>query len=341
MRITKVEVIPTKIPFNALVRENMLENYRRENVDRPYYSPWVVRMYTDEGLVGLGETNHDARELLKKCVGRSPAEFLHDDSLRGAVTAIYDLVAQAAGVPVSRLFSPSPRARVQQIWWSHCLRPKLLQAEAKRGIALGYTVHKIKARLYEDPVEQMAALADVVPQDYSVCIDANSSFQNPARALSVAEALKKHTFVKGFEEPIPSTDLEGYRTLHGKLPFRLAVHWEAVDTRAFVLERLVDAFVVEDWLWGKAMLTKVGVTDYSRQRLWVENGLFTGISQVFQAHQAAAFPNFEYTISLTHIGEDDLVVEPFTMEKGLYKVPTKPGLGITLDEAALEKYRTG
>jgi D-galactarolactone cycloisomerase len=340
MRITKVEVIPTKIPFNTLVRENMHENYRRENIDRANYYPWVVRMHTDEGLVGLGETDRDARSSLQKCVGRSPAEFLHDDSLRGAVIAIYDLVAQEAGIPVSRLFSPAPAARVQQIWWSHCLRPKLLQAEAKRGIALGYTVHKIKARPYEDPVEQMAALAETVPHGYTVWIDANSSLSNHARALALAEALRKYPFVKGFEEPIPSSDLEGYRVLHQKLPLRLAVHWGAVDTRAFVLERLCDAFVVEDWLWGKAMLGKVGVTDYSRQRLWVENGLFTGISQVFQAHQAAAFGNFEYTISLTHIGEDDLVVEPFRMDRGFYQVPTRNGLGITLDEPALEKYRT-
>lgn len=340
MRITKVEVIPTRIPFTELVRENMLENYRRENTNRPHYSPWVVRMHTEEGLVGLGETNHDARELLKKCVGRSPAEFLHDDSLRGSLVAIYDLVAQAAGIPVSRLFSPSPAAQVQQIWWSHCLRPRLLQAETRRGLALGYTVHKIKARHYEDPVEQMSAIADIVPQDYTVWLDANSSFENHARTLAVAKALQKHHFVKGFEEPIPSSDLEGYRVLHQQLPLRLAVHWDKVDTRAFVLERLCDAFVVEDWLWGKAMLTKVGVTDYSRQRLWVENGLFTGISQVFQAHQAAAL-GFEYTISLTHIGEDDLVVEPFTTEKGFYRVPTGPGLGVRLDEKALEKYRTG
>jgi L-alanine-DL-glutamate epimerase-like enolase superfamily enzyme len=55
---------------------------------------------------------------------------------------------------------------------------------------------------------------------------------------------------------------------------------------------------------------------------------------------AAALPNVEFTISLTHIGEDDLVNEPFVVEKGgFYKVPTKPGLGVTLDENALEKYR--
>ena len=68
--------------------------------------------------------------------------------------------------------------------------------------------------------------------------------------------------------------------------------------------------------------------------------MYSGISQVFQAHMAAALPSVEFTISLTHTLEDDLVVEPFVVERGgLYKVPTKPGLGVTLDEKAVEKYR--
>jgi L-alanine-DL-glutamate epimerase-like enolase superfamily enzyme len=45
-------------------------------------------------------------------------------------------------------------------------------------------------------------------------------------------------------------------------------------------------------------------------------------------------------ISLTHVAEDDIVVEPFVVEKGgYYRVPQKPGLGVTLDQKTLEKYR--
>ena len=37
--------------------------------------------------------------------------------------------------------------------------------------------------------------------------------------------------------------------------------------------------------------------------------------------------------------EDDFVAEPFEMREGFYEVPTKPGLGITLDEDAVDRYR--
>ena len=95
-----------------------------------------------------------------------------------------------------------------------------------------------------------------------------------------------------------------------------------------------------DWRWGPALNEKSELCRLTGQTLWVENGLFTGISQVFQAHQCSALPNVEFTISLTHIGEDDIVEEPFTVEKGgFYRIPTKPGLGVTLDQKALDKYR--
>ncbi len=42
---------------------------------------------------------------------------------------------------------------------------------------------------------------------------------------------------------------------------------------------------------------------------------------------------------MTHVLEDDLMKEPFTMKDGFYQVPTQPGLGVHLDEDALEKYR--
>ena len=59
----------------------------------------------------------------------------------------------------------------------------------------------------------------------------------------------------------------------------------------------------------------------------------------FPAHQAAAFPGIEYAISVTHVLEDDLIFEPFEMNEGFHEVPRTPGLGVSLDTDAIEKYR--
>ena len=104
------------------VRENMHENYRREDMDRPDYKPWVVVLHTDDGLTGLGESTDDPRPHLAGMTGRSAHELLHNGAVGpGIMIAIYDLVAQAGGVPVCKLFAPEPRKTVQQTWWSHSL----------------------------------------------------------------------------------------------------------------------------------------------------------------------------------------------------------------------------
>jgi L-alanine-DL-glutamate epimerase-like enolase superfamily enzyme len=340
IRITRTEGIGLRIPFHPRVREGMIGCYRAEVTDRSDYRPWLVKLHTDAGLTGVGEASADPRHALEALKGRSVWELLHDASHgNGVMMAVYDLAAQAAGIPVCRLFSPTPRKTIKQIWWSHSFRPKLLAAEARLGVELGYIAHKIKARPYEDPVAQMEAVTEVVPHGYQVYLDANGSFGSPGKTLAVADALKRFHHVKAFEQPIAHEDLPGYREIRRGLPLRLAVHWEAVDARAFLLESLCDAFVVEDFRWGPALAEKAELCSLTGQTLWVENGLFTGISQVFQAHEAAALPRIEVTISLTHIAEDDIVVEPFTLKDGGYEVPTKPGLGVTLDEKAVAKYR--
>jgi len=111
------------------------------------------------------------------------------------------------------------------------------------------------------------------------------------------------------------------------------------DPMPFLREGLVDAFVVGKPL-GRGLVQRALTAETTRIPLWVEHSTQSGVNQVFQAHQAAAFPAIEYVISVTHVLEDDLMLEPFTVEDGFYEIPTKPGLGVSLDRDAIDKYRT-
>ena len=73
--------------------------------------------------------------------------------------------------------------------------------------------------------------------------------------------------------------------------------------------------------------------------MWLEYGLRSGISAAFQSQQAAVMPSCEFCITLIYVLEDDLVLEPMDIKDGYYTIPQKPGLGVTIDEDALEKYR--
>ena len=95
----------------------------------------------------------------------------------------------------------------------------------------------------------------------------------------------------------------------------------------FIREKLLDAFVVGGTI-GKSLVQRALMAEVTGIPLWLQHSILTGIAQVFQAHQAAAFPGIEHCISITHVIQDDLMAESFEMKEGLYKVPSKPGLGV-------------
>ncbi len=106
----------------------------------------------------------------------------------------------------------------------------------------------------------------------------------------------------------------------------------------FIREGLLDALVVGGPI-GKTTMQRALMAEATGVPLWIEHSIFTGVSQVFQAHQTAAFPGIEFAISITHVTQDDLMAEPFEMKNGRYEVPTKPGLGVHFDDEAVDKYR--
>ncbi|MDA9764837.1 MAG: mandelate racemase/muconate lactonizing enzyme family protein [Opitutales bacterium] len=348
-RITRFEIIPVRVHMHERVREVFAEVYRQQGINRDYYDSTLVKLYTDEGLVGVGDALLNVEDSLgsvpkaeaicKRLIGRSPWEFLLDDSLGGILMAVYDLIGQAAGLPVSRLFAPAPKTHIVQSWWSQCFPPDLMASEAKLGYDLGYRVHKVKARDFEDPVEQAEAVTSNVPEDLKIWADTNSTWVTPERAIKYGQRLTRFPQYFAIETPCERYTIEPFRQLKGRFPLKLAEHMPK-DPMPFVREKLLDAFVVGGPI-GKSFVQRALMAEVTGIPIWLQHSIFTGVAQVFQAHQAAAFPGVEHCVSITHVIQDDLMTEPFTMKDGLYKVPTKPGLGVTLDDEAIEKHRRG
>lgn len=340
MRITKYDVMPTRVPFAERLRDAWIESYKLQGRFQSSYEPVFVRVYTDEGLTGIGEALMPAARAeaaLKKIVGRSPWEFLQDDSIGGVLMALYDVLGKATGLPACRLMSPAPKSRIFHTYWSHCLPPKLMASEAKRAADLGYRVHKVKARAWQDPIEQAAAICAVVPKDYRVWADANSYWSSPSRALFFIRKLADFHNYFAVESPIEYRSVLGFRALKGNSPLAIAEHMGS-EPMEFVREGLVQAFVIGTPV-GKTLTQRAMMAEVTGIPLWVEYGTDSAISLLFQAHHAAAFPGIEYTITVSHCLEDDFMVEPLKMDNGYLTMPRTPGLGVTLDEAAVDKYR--
>jgi glucarate dehydratase len=214
-----------------------------------------------------------------------------------------------------------------------------MASEARLGASLGYRVHKVKARPFEDPVAQAEAICSAVPRDMRIWADANATWKTVERTVEIAKRLAEFPNYLAIESPFRREFLAGYRQLRGQVPLQVAEHLPR-EPMPYIREGLLDALVVTGPV-GKSTVQRALMAEVTGVPLWIEHSILTGVSQVFQAHQTAAFPGIEYAISITHVIQDDLMREPFTMKDGFYTVPTTPGLGVHLDDEAIERYRRG
>ncbi len=342
LKLSRFELHSVRVPFAERVREAWMESWKYQKRDQSDYVLHFVKLHTSDGLTGIGETKMprpQSEALLRRMMGQPAASFLDDDSLRGILIAICDLMGKAAGKPVSKLLSPTAKDRIIPTWWSQCFPPALMASEAKLGASLGYRIHKVKARPWHDPVAQAAAICAVVPKNFRIWVDANATWETVDKTIAVTKELAQFPNYFAIESPIPRADVDGYRKLKGKLPLKISEHVDNIDLDLWTREKLLDAWVSGTPKLGKYARDLSARAVAAQRPIWIEHSIDNGIAQVFQAHQTAALPGIEYSIAITHVLEDDCMAEPFTVRDGYYRIPNKPGLGVTLDESALEKYR--
>ena len=342
-RISRYEILTATVPFAERVREAWLESWKYQKRDQSDYKLVFVKLHTDDGLTGIGEAKMPkmkAEAVLKGMIGRNAWDYRDDDSLGGILIAVYDLLGKASNQPVARLLNPKAKKKIIPTWWSQCFPPSVMASEAKLGYSLGFRVHKVKARPWQDPIAQAAAMCAVVPKSYRFWADANASWATVENTIEVTRELAKLPNYFAIESPIPRQNIDGYRQLKGKLPLKMSEHVDGIDLDLWIREGLIDAWIVGAQKVGNYVRKLSEKAVAAHARIWIEHSIDNGIAQVFQAHQCAAYAGLEYSIAVTNVLADDCMKEPFTVKDGYYTIPQKPGLGVTLDEDAIDRYRS-
>jgi len=356
MKIKNIERITVDIPYSERIREHLQKCWNfanratddefQQNHDE-YLKQWqqsqppsvntcIYKVHTDEGIIGIGEGGSISDDRIQTLLGKSPFEFIMDDSLGPLQIAFYDIMGKALNLPMARLFGPLERENVPIAYWSHCFPPEVLQQEAKIALENGFTTHKIKRRAHTNIVEQIGSVAEVAPVDYHITVDSNATLGTVEKAVEIAGQLEKFPQVKCLESPIAEDNVEGYLLLKKKLSYPLAMHSCSLST---VSSGVCDHFVLGGWAAG--IMKRAALADAGGKSFWLQMG-FTGISAVFMVHLAAAISNASMShVSLYFLLEDDLLLEPLIVSNGHAKVPEKPGIGVELDEDAVERYRVG
>jgi L-alanine-DL-glutamate epimerase-like enolase superfamily enzyme len=342
-------------------------------VPRSSFAITLVRVETDAGLVGLGSGDTmDAFDAYAHLfVGQDPLAIarhvrvletidFHAGRFWPLEAALWDIVGQAAGLPVATLFGGALEALPV---YASCgvLRPAAERAEsAVRLREEGFRAVKIRI----DPWQLEAGLGAVeatrlaVGDEMAIMVDLNQGWRmpgdvspalDPVGARRIAARLAELD-VLWVEEPVGGSDLRGLAALRASAPGVRIAGGEMTRTFAEILAALdADAFDVyqpDVVLAGGLLRTRtVAELALARNRWFTPHTWTNGIGLLANLHVAAGVgggPYLEFPYDppdWTPERRDAGLAEPIRPDRdGLLHVPARSGLGAVLDEAAVARY---
>ena len=221
-----------------------------------YRTNWAfVKVYTDEGITGVGEATLEYKEkaltgavehIREYLVGKDPRTIerhTHDicrdaywrggpvlmSALSAVEIALWDILGKSLGVPVYQLLGGRANDRVRIYvngWFAGAKTPEEFAAKAKAAVARGVTAMKwdpfgkaymqlTNAEL-DRALQCVAAVRDAVGSGADLLIEGHGRFDVPT-AVQIAKELEAFRPM-WFEEPVPPDNLEALKAVHDKSP---------------------------------------------------------------------------------------------------------------------------
>lgn len=359
-RIARIEAWPANAPLEAA--------YLMATGTVPGISRTIVRVTTEDGVAGLGESASaaDAEKLLgelgESFVGRETdvvrdelsrvplarPEHRHDGQVvidtpgTGVEIALWDIAAREAGVPLHELFGDKCRSAVAFSEY-FAYRPGREESPADIAAYCARMVEEHESQVFEgkvavSPPEQdvrmVSEIRAAVGVDRELRLDANMGWA-PETARCALELLEPFA-IANVEEPVAS--FAGMAELRRTTTIPFSAHTPDLEEAARL--GAPDTIVVGLGPCGGIGGTRrfIAACEQAGVGFWFYSGDF-GIATAAYLQIAAATSHVARpSQSLLRWTMDDVIVGgPFSPESGVVAVPTGPGLGIELDEAALER----
>ena len=359
-RIARVEAWPANVPLEA--------PYLMAPGDVPGISRAVVRVTTDDGVVGLGESawpsdadeirgelgqafvGSDAAEALARLgrVERPPATHRSDSRVlirnagAGIEIALWDIAARERGVPLQELLGGPCRTEVAFSEYfayrvGHEETPAAVAAFCARMVEEhGSPVFegKVGVRSPDEDLELVREVRAAIGPDRELRLDANMGWrlETARRALASFEPYD----VANVEEPVGSFAELAELRRSTEIPF--SAHTPDIELAAEL--GVPDSLVIGLGFCGGIAGTRRFIADCEEVGVgfWFYSGDL-GVATAAYLHIAAATPYLDRpSQSLLRWTADDVIAGgPFSPERGVVQVPTGPGLGVELDEKALAR----
>jgi muconate cycloisomerase len=269
--------------------------------------------------------------------------------------ALYDAMGKALNTPVHNLMGGCNQPRIP-LEWSVSLAddPGKIVAEATRAVQeFGIKVLCLKAadrRGWRQDVKHFELVRKAVGDDIVIGVDPNTGWSLPD-ALRAVDELKRYDL--GYiEQPIDRRDLQGMaairRAANGIPLMADEGLFTLQDAFALAEARAADALCIKLYkVGGLTPARKIAAVAESANIMLNCGGLAvqSQLEAAAAAHFYASIPARrmmgagEFLFGLNATAPDPLVPETdFVVRDGYVDVPTGPGLGVVIDDAALKKY---
>ena len=337
----------------------------------------LVRVYTDQGLVGNGEAGLWAHhgmvhrailDLSDYYIGKDPSRIEHhfqtvsrDTHFMGAALsaalsaidiALWDIAGQAVGQPVHQLLGGRVRDRIKVYGNVHGTTVDDCAASAQEQVGAGYLSlrmtpflpgfeRKTPSHVISDAIAMVAAVRAAVGYNIDLGIEIHRNLR-PEEAIILARELLPFRILF-YEDPLAPQSLEAMEYIAKTVPLPIATGERFYNI--FQFKDLIDRKIVS--LIRPDLSLAGGFTQVKKIAAIAESafvGMFphlmgSPVNIAAFCQLDAAIPN--YVLMESHPTADaynDIVDHPVERQGGYLLVSDRPGIGLEIDESKLARY---
>jgi L-alanine-DL-glutamate epimerase-like enolase superfamily enzyme len=263
--------------------------------------------------------------------------------------ALWDLKGRWANAPVYRLLGGPTREAIPAYASAlgYSIEPERAAERAKALVAEGYRATKwfFRAGPADGPdgvrrnLELVRTLREAVGPDVDLMLDCWNSWDLPY-TLQLAERLAEYR-PRWLEEPVLADKLASYAAIRQRSPIPIA-GGEHEYTR-YGFKQLLDAGAVDIvqpdiyWCGGISETLKICALASAYDLPVIPHGHSTpATAHLIAAQPPPLCPLLEYLVKWNQIHQFFLQ-HPLEPENGLVRLPDRPGLGMDLDQAKIER----
>ena len=317
-----------------------------------------VKIYTDEGIVGIGEGSgwprvvqtaiEDMRpiivgedpfniekiwqKMLVSTMGNGMTGTPGSGAMNAIDMALWDIKGKALNTPVWNLLGGKVRDRIRA--YGHAKTPERaleLKAQGLTAIKTG-GVHRVADRV-ED-------IRNAVGDEIDIMVDAHGPpWHNTKDAIIVGKSLEQFNLLF-YEDPVPPDNMDALRRVQDNVNIPIAAgerHSHIWGVRRLIEEEIVDVIQPDTGRIGgiSQMMKIAAMAEAHYISVAPHSGSLGPIAEYAAIHILAAIPN---ALILERVHDDVPVRYELTQPHletidGYIEVPNLPGLGVDIDEA--------